>query len=240
MPGLSIPPLKEGLPPPLKDSFCNAGRAVSCYDSFMTSSFLWILLSLAIYGFLHSLFASHTLKRWACRVGGDVARRSYRLVYNIFVALTFVPVVALVAFLPDAPLYAFPGVWRWLGYGLQGLGAVALVVVLLQTDLGSFSGLSQLRGRDESLCSPDARGRSGTLVTSGFYRWVRHPLYTAGLVFLWANPQVSWNTLALNIGATAYLIIGAILEERKLVTEFGAAYAEYRRRTPMLIPFRLP
>jgi len=148
------------------------------------------------------------------------------------------PVLALVALLPDAPLYAFPGAWRWLGYGLQVLSVLGLGAALLQTDLGSFSGLSQLRGQDDSLCSPDARGRSGALVTSGFYRWVRHPLYTAGLLFLWANPLVSWNTLALNIGATAYLIVGAIFEERKLLTEFGPAYAEYRRRTPMLLPFR--
>jgi protein-S-isoprenylcysteine O-methyltransferase Ste14 len=32
-------------------------------------------------------------------------------------------------------------------------------------------------------------------------------------------------------------VIGALLEERKLVEQFGAAYEDYRRRTPMLIPF---
>ncbi len=203
----------------------------------MTASFLWILLAMGVYGALHSLLASYTVKRWACRTGGEAARRGYRLAYNIFVAITFLPVLALVALLPDAPLYAFPGAWRWVGYALQGVGVVGLLAGLLQTDLGSFSGLSQLRGVDDSLCSPDARARSGALVTGGLYRWVRHPLYTAGLLFLWANPVVSWNTLALNISATAYLVIGAWLEERKLLSEFGPAYAEYRRRTPMLLPF---
>jgi protein-S-isoprenylcysteine O-methyltransferase Ste14 len=41
----------------------------------------------------------------------------------------------------------------------------------------------------------------------------------------------------LNIGLTVYILIGALFEERKLLREFGEAYAEYRRRTPMLIPW---
>ncbi len=204
------------------------------------TSFLLILLSLFLYGALHSILASHTVKRWACRVGGAAARRWYRLGYNVIVSVTLLPVLALVALLPDAPLYAWPGALRWVGYALQGLGVVGLVAGLLQTDLGAFSGLSQVRGReDDSLCSPDARGRDGQLVTGGLYRWVRHPLYSAGLLILWANPAVTWNGLAFNLGITGYLIVGALLEERKLLVEFGAAYAEYRRKTPMLLPIRL-
>jgi protein-S-isoprenylcysteine O-methyltransferase Ste14 len=42
--------------------------------------------------------------------------------------------------------------------------------------------------------------------------------------------------LALIIGLSAYTIIGAYFEERKLLLEFGDAYAEYRRKTPMLVP----
>lgn len=48
------------------------------------------------------------------------------------------------------------------------------------------------------------------------------------------------NRLALNIGLSLYLVIGALYEERKLVLEFGQAYQEYRERTPMLIPWRKP
>lgn len=203
------------------------------------TSFLLILLSLVLYGALHSILASHTVKRWACRVGGAAARRWYRLGYNVIVSVTLLPVLALVALLPDAPLYAWPGALRWLGYALQGLGVVPMLAGLLQTDLGSFSGFSQARGREDSLCSPDARGRDGQLVTRGLYRWVRHPLYSAGLLILWANPVVTWNVLAFNLGITGYLIVGALLEERKLLVEFGQAYADYRRKTPMLLPIRL-
>lgn len=202
----------------------------------MTLSFFLILLSFFLYGALHSLLASHSVKRWACRAGGSLAQRWYRLAYNLVGAVTFLPVLALTALLPDRPLYAFPGALRWAGYALQGTALLLFAAALLQTDLGAFSGLAQLRGQDDSLCSPDARGRGGSLVTSGLYRLVRHPLYTSGLLFLWANPVVSWNGLAFNLGASAYLVIGALFEERKLLAEFGPAYAEYRRRTPMLIP----
>jgi protein-S-isoprenylcysteine O-methyltransferase Ste14 len=39
------------------------------------------------------------------------------------------------------------------------------------------------------------------------------------------------------IGATVYILVGAYFEERKLLREFGAAYAEYKSKTPMLIPW---
>jgi protein-S-isoprenylcysteine O-methyltransferase Ste14 len=69
------------------------------------------------------------------------------------------------------------------------------------------------------------------------YRLVRHPLYTFSLLVLWLNPVVSQNSLAFYLGATLYIVIGAYFEERKLLREFGEAYADYMRRTPMLIPF---
>jgi protein-S-isoprenylcysteine O-methyltransferase Ste14 len=52
---------------------------------------------------------------------------------------------------------------------------------------------------------------------------------------------MTFNLLALNLGLTLYIIIGAYFEERKLLLEFGGAYTEYRQKTPMLIPgLRLP
>jgi methanethiol S-methyltransferase len=73
-------------------------------------------------------------------------------------------------------------------------------------------------------------------VKHGFYRHVRHPLYTFGLMILWLSPRVTINSFIVYLSLTVYIIIGAYFEERKLLREYGQEYADYRSMTPMLIP----
>ena len=47
---------------------------------------------------------------------------------------------------------------------------------------------------------------------------------------------MTWNLLALNIGLTAYILIGATFEERKLLSQFGETYADYRQEDPNADP----
>jgi protein-S-isoprenylcysteine O-methyltransferase Ste14 len=56
------------------------------------------------------------------------------------------------------------------------------------------------------------------------------------LLLLWCSPSVSVNSFTLYLGATIYILVGAYFEERKLLREFGQAYAEYKAKTPMLLP----
>jgi protein-S-isoprenylcysteine O-methyltransferase Ste14 len=74
------------------------------------------------------------------------------------------------------------------------------------------------------------------LVTTGLYRHVRHPLYTAGLAFLWLSPVMTTTLMALYAGLSVYLYVGSLFEERRLQAEFGPAYAEYQKRVPRLFP----
>ena len=190
--------------------------------------FLSILLAVLFYGLVHSWLASLGLKAWAVRRFGAWAQRSYRFLYNLFAVVSFLPLLALVATLPDRELYGIPHPWTFLALLAQGLAGVILLLGVLQTGLSSFLGLRQLYS--------DNQPEQSKLVVSGFYRWVRHPLYTAGLVFIWLLPLMSCNILALNLGLTGYILIGAWLEERKLLHEYGQEYADYARRTPMLVP----
>jgi len=48
---------------------------------------------------------------------------------------------------------------------------------------------------------------------------------------------MSVNQLAVSAVLTIYLFVGASLEERRLVMEFGTAYEDYGARTPMIVPF---
>jgi len=189
----------------------------------------WLILSVLLWGTLHSLFASLKAKQLARRWFGPMAERIYRLAYNLFALVSFMPVLAIVVLFPDRQLYLVPLPWLALMIVGQLLAVVALMVGFLQTDVWEFIGLRQRTG---SLSS-----RGGELLVSGLYRYVRHPLYTAGLIFIWLMPLMTVNVLAINIAITIYVIIGAFCEERKLMREFGEAYVAYQRQTPMLVPF---
>lgn len=186
---------------------------------------LVLLLAIALWGCLHSLLAAHSVKERLQARWGTLSR-FYRLFYNMFAVVTFLPVLVLAAILPDRMLYTLSSPWVFLALLGQGAALVMLLVGLLQTNIWEFLGLQM-------------PGDPPRLVQHGLYRYMRHPLYTAGLLFLWLTPRMSWNQLLLSIGITVYILIGAWFEERKLLREFGQAYAEYRARTPMFLPFRL-
>jgi protein-S-isoprenylcysteine O-methyltransferase Ste14 len=80
-----------------------------------------------------------------------------------------------------------------------------------------------------------------TLVRTGPYRIVRHPIY-AGLLAALAGTAVGYGyvggLLAMVVAFAAWLA-KARLEESFLMAEFGAAYGEYRREVKTLIPFVL-
>jgi len=187
----------------------------------------WLTLAVLLWGIVHSIMASLKTKVWVQRTLGEAGKRFYRLFFNVFSVISFLPVLWLMVSLPNQVLYRIPAPWVYLSLAGQLAAVVMLVVGVLQTDTLSFIGLRQLIEGEE---------RSARLITRGLYRWVRHPLYTAGLLFIWLIPVMSQNTLIVVIAATVYIIMGAFFEERKLKREFGQAYEKYRAETPMLVP----
>ena len=195
------------------------------------SDALIIAAAVIAYGILHSLLASTAGKAWFRRILGPGVDRFYRLAYNAVAIVSFLPVLALLAWRPGPIIYRFPSPWNVLALAGQVLAAALLAVGLAQTDAWSFLGLRQLAGGN--------RGPSG-LITSGLYRWVRHPLYSAGLLFLWLTPVMTSGLLTLNLVLTVYVLVGSQLEERRLVAEFGETYRAYQRQVSSLLPLRWP
>jgi len=194
----------------------------------MTISFWLIILAVLGYGLLHTILASVKMKAHAHSWFGSKTDRVYRLAYNFIAIFTLLPILFLPVLLLDEEIYRIHLPWVIITLSIQVMAVIILVAGLRQTGISSFMGFRQLLLPEDT--SPPK------LVTDGLYSYVRHPLYTCGLVFIWLIPIMSWNLLALIIGLTAYIIIGAYFEERKLLNEFGDAYTEYLHRTPMLIP----
>ena len=136
-----------------------------------TEKMFWLILSIALWGSIHSLLASLSFKDLLRRTFGDKFMKPYRLLYNIFAVISIAPVLYLMAVLPDEVLYQVPPPWSYLMLLVQGISVFLLFVAVLQTDVLSFAGLRQLIDEE----------KTGKLVTHGLYRFVRHPLYTFSL-----------------------------------------------------------
>jgi protein-S-isoprenylcysteine O-methyltransferase Ste14 len=186
----------------------------------------WLIFTIALWGMMHSLLASMRFKNFFRQTFGEAFMKFYRLLYNIFAVTSITPVLYLMVFLPDRILYKVSPPWNYLMLSGQALSALFLFAAMIEFDILFFAGLRQL-------IEAEKRGR---LVTTGFYRSVRHPLYTFALLILWLSPSMSINSLIVFSALTIYILIGIYFEERKLVREFGQQYTEYKSRTPMLIP----
>lgn len=77
------------------------------------------------------------------------------------------------------------------------------------------------------------------LVTTGAYRYIRHPLYSS-LVFLACGTffkHPSWAGFFLTAAAMFFLMMTAKMEEAENLRFFGPAYRLYMKKTKMFIPF---
>jgi methanethiol S-methyltransferase len=58
------------------------------------------------------------------------------------------------------------------------------------------------------------------------------------LIAFWATPVMTLGHMLFALVMSSYIVIGAFLEEIDLVTLYGDAYRDYKRRTSMLLPLR--
>lgn len=77
------------------------------------------------------------------------------------------------------------------------------------------------------------------LITSGIYRYIRHPMYSSLLFLAWgaALKSVTLVTLVLAALSTLALTATAAAEEAENVARFGQEYRDYMLRTRRFVPF---
>jgi protein-S-isoprenylcysteine O-methyltransferase Ste14 len=155
-------------------------------------------------------------------MGRSVAKRDTRSIFGIAVgAIAFALVWAHPTFYPQKQ-----------GMGVLLAGPIALVSVTFAIwailTLGTqWSIQAQLKANHQ-------------LVTTGPYRFVRHPIYTSFFGLLIATGLVFSDSKRLAIGIVLYFICTTIRirsEESLLRQEFGATFDTYARNTPAVLPF---
>ena len=78
------------------------------------------------------------------------------------------------------------------------------------------------------------------IITRGPYRFIRHPMYSAALVFIWAGTASHLSVLTLGIGIAVTAVVNArIIAEERLLRAKYPEYLDYSRSTNALIPFLL-
>lgn len=201
-----------------------------------TGGILWLIITFALWAIVHSVTAARPFKRWMRqRLGERTYAGFYRLFYNLFAFVTFLPVLyVLWAHVSPTRLWAVPFPFNLLFLLVQAVGLVGLLVSLVQTDVFHFIGLRQaaryLSGADDP--SPPV-----AFVRSGTYALVRHPLYLFSLLFLWFAPVMTLNSFLFDVIATIYFYLGAMHEEQRLAADFGETYRQYQEEVPAFIPF---
>ncbi len=77
------------------------------------------------------------------------------------------------------------------------------------------------------------------LVTTGIYRWIRHPLYASLVYLAWGVFLKRADSVAavLTVLATACMIATMLAEERENTAYFGPAYERYAASTKRMVPF---
>jgi methanethiol S-methyltransferase len=181
---------------------------------------------------VHSLLITTRVKQWFERRGG-IWVGLYRIMYVCFALLTLLPLLWYTSSLPQQP-FSTPPLWLQSVQWMLLLYAIMLFIGGLRVyDLQAFLGIRQWR---------DYRaGKTNALPSfkiDGILRYVRHPWYSGGVALLWGLPNLSDVTLITRLILSGYLIVGTLLEERKLQQSLGEAYRTYCQEVPMLIPWK--
>jgi len=157
----------------------------------------------------------------------------YRLAFNTFSLLTLIPVVFYKQLLAEEIIFPWPGPWKILKFGMYLASFVLFYGGYRVFDMRYVLGTKQVQEMRQ--------GKKIEVMdfnSAGVLEYVRHPWYSGAILLVWAFGPISDVSLVTKIILTAYIIIGTFLEEKKLIQEIGEPYLKYRRRVPMLIPWK--
>jgi len=198
----------------------------------MVMQIILLILFWLLWCALHSVLISHTARTYIQR-RYPVIIPWYRLAYNLFAVVSLVPLLFYGTALRGETWFAWSGPWRIPQVFLLASALALFAAGARRYDFREFMGLNQHKGRNDCAALTD----DCSLDKDGILGIIRHPWYTAGILIIWARP-LDTAAILINLIVSGYLVLGAFLEERKLVRRFGAEYDAYRRQVPMFLPLK--
>ena len=189
--------------------------------------FRWILATILLCNFA----ISATFRIRARQASGTIPRRQEGGAFLVLRRLVALPLLfSLLAYVFHPQWMAWASVdlappWRWLGATL-GVLTIPLLYWVFRNLGKNVSETTLTKDRHE-------------LVTTGPYRWIRHPLYTVGILFLVSLSLLTASWLIAALTAIAIVLISIVVmprEERALIDKFGDRYREYQNRTGRWLP----
>jgi methanethiol S-methyltransferase len=157
----------------------------------------------------------------------------YRLFYVLISLFLLIPLLNYTGQLDNKVIINYGPYIDFLRYLLiSGSLLMFFWAFFFDYDSLSFFGIRQII----HMGSNNKTNPPGEIKSKGLLGIMRHPMYLALIIYLWCQTHKLADILV-NIILTGYVIIGTLLEEKKLVLEFGESYIKYQKEVPMLIPF---
>ena len=183
--------------------------------------FFWIL-----YYAIHSILATTSVKIFLQKKLKKYFRY-YRLSYSIFATVTL-GCLLYFQYSFDSPILIKSFLIKYFAIPFLILPGIIIMFISIKKYFMLLSGV-------RSIFTPVP---ASELKVNGIHRFVRHPLYSGTILFVWGLFFVFpfLNNLIAAALLTLYVLIGIIFEEKKLKNEFGKNYEEYISKVPMLIP----
>jgi protein-S-isoprenylcysteine O-methyltransferase Ste14 len=199
----------------------NGDNKFVLYSQSPALFFAWLIWCL-----LHSLLASRRVKK-RLTGGVELRQRLYRVFYVIFSAVTLGALLVWQFSVLDIPTPA-GRLWQACRLALAAYGFYMLVAGGRAYDLREFLGVDTFTGERRETATHFRR--------DGILGRLRHPWYSGGIALVIALGQTPLDRWDWRLLLIAYLVVGALIEERRLVAELGEVYRQYQRQVPMLIP----
>ena len=183
---------------------------------------------------LHSAMISLTVTSYLRNKLGS-KYRFYRLFYNLIALTTLIPVILYGADLTGQVLFCWDGFWLIFRFILVIIVLLLFISGAMKYDMLQLFGIRQIKSGN----SYYGLSETGDIDTSGILSITRHPWYLGAIIFIWIGHREMYvSTLIINIILTIYIVIGTVLEEKKLIAEYGDKYREYKERVSMIFPCR--